>query len=311
MGLPVILLACLLKIPYFAEVNGLVVANSGKASQKVKQFYKTWLESRILRLAGVIIVPSNTLKKRVIDRYRVSSKRIYEVQNGFNELMFYPRNTRTSLGRELKFVESDFIVGFIGSMGEWQGIEVLKEAMQQAILRDASIKFLLVGDYTPDSSMKKIRSSRGDGARNIADFIKTKGYEGNVVYHRFVTYESSADFMNCCDVLVAPYTAAYQELGGGSPMKLYAYLACARPVIISDLGEWTDSLALKKHNAAYLIAPDDSQALVNAIIELKANENLRKQLGRSGRNFVLRERRWSHSSAKIMDIYYQKLNNLC
>lgn len=311
LGLPPILLARILKIPYVAEVNGLVVASSSKATRTLQQFYKTWLESRILRLADVVIVPSKTLKKRITDRYRVSSKRIYAIPNGFNELMFYPRDTRTSLGRALKLAENDFIVGFIGSMGEWQGIEILKKAIQQAIIQDTSIKFLIVGDYTPDSNMIKIRSGHGEGASAITDFIKTKGLEENVVYHNFVTYESSADFMNCCDLLVAPYTTAYQEFGGGSPMKLYAYLGCAKAVIISNLNKLTDSEALKKNKAAYLVPPNDSQALVNAIIELKTNENIRKRLGRSGRDFVLRERRWAHSSAKIMDIYHQKFNKLC
>ena len=149
-GLPVTLLACLLKIPYFAEVNGLVVTASDQASRRLKQFFKTWLESRVLRLADVVIVPSNTLKNKITERYRVSSKRIYAIPNGFNEVMFYPRDPRTSLRRSLKFAENDFIVGFIGSMGEWQGIEILKKAIQQAIFQDASIKFLIVGDYTPD-----------------------------------------------------------------------------------------------------------------------------------------------------------------
>ena len=310
MGLPVILLACLLKIPYFAEVNGLIVAGSGKATQKLKHFSKTWLESRILHLSGAVIVPSNALKKRMMDRYRIPSEKIYAIPNGFNELIFNPRETRTMMCRKIEFKKNDFVVGFIGSMGEWQGIEVLKKAIEKTFLVDTSIKFLLVGDYSPDSSIKKIRFASADGARNITDFIKTKGYEGNIIYHRFVKYESSADFMNCCDVLIAPYTTAYKEFGGGSPMKLYAYLACAKPVIISNLGEWTDSLALLKHNAAYLIPPNDSQALVKAIIELKNNEDLRKKMGQNGRYFALKERRWSHSSAKIMNIYNRKFNRL-
>jgi glycosyltransferase involved in cell wall biosynthesis len=308
MGLPVVLIACLLKIPYFAEVNGLVAGHSGNVRRSLKQLLKIWLESLILRLAGVIIVPSNPLKKRIENRYKVPSKKIYPVPNGFNELIFYPRCTRKSLGKSLEFADNDFIVGFIGSMGEWQGIEVLKKTIQEVIFRDNSIKFLIVGDYTPDSNMKKMRSGNGEGAKDISFFIKTKGLEKNVIYKNFVTYELSANFINCCDLLVAPYTTSYQEFGGGSPMKLYAYLGCAKAVIISNLNKLTDSEALKRNKAGYLVPPNDSQALVKAIIKLKDNKNLRKQLGRNGRDFVLKERRWAHSNGKIMEIYDQEFN---
>ena len=79
--------------------------------------------------------------------------------------------------------------------------------------------------------------------------------------------------MNICDLLLAPYTSEYYEFGGGSPMKLYAYLGCGKPVIITDLGEFTDSDALKDNNAAYLIPPDDSKALSNAVLYFKADES--------------------------------------
>ena len=85
-------------------------------------------------------------------------------------------------------------------------------------------------------------------------------------------------------------------------MKLYAYLGCGKPVIISDLGELTDSIALKKNDAAYLISPDDSSALANAILHFRENRKACKYYGEKGINFALKERRWSHSCSKILSI---------
>ena len=49
-------------------------------------------------------------------------------------------------------------------------------------------------------------------------------------------------------------------------MKLYAYMATGKPVIVSDLGELTDVPALRQQQAAYFIPPDDPDALAAAII---------------------------------------------
>ena len=114
--------------------------------------------------------------------------------------------------------------------------------------------------------------------------------------------------MNLCDVLVAPYIKSSIESGGGSPIKLFAYLACGKPVIISDLGEFTDSDMLKSAGVAVLIPPDDSLALTKTIIELKKNRRIATELGKKGRDFVLKKRTWLHSATRILDIYDRDRN---
>jgi glycosyltransferase involved in cell wall biosynthesis len=68
------------------------------------------------------------------------------------------------------------------------------------------------------------------------------------------------------------------------------------------LGEFTDSDALKDNNAAYLIPPDDSKALSNAVLYFKADERAIRKYGERGRTFVVKQRKWSDSCAKILSI---------
>jgi glycosyltransferase involved in cell wall biosynthesis len=263
---------------------------------------KIFLERFSLKLANFIITPSLTLKNGIVERYGLVSKKIHVVPNGVNEKLFYPSLKNCSLRENFGIENNDFIAGFVGSMGKWQGLNILKDAIIRVINSDNKIKFLLVGDYTEDSNHVKMKAGSGDAAKNNLSFIKDNFLEKRVIYHGFVNYEATADFMNICDVLLAPYTSEYCVFGGGSPMKLYAYLGCAKPVIISDLGELTDSIALRKNDAAYLIPPDDSSALAKAILFFKGNESAIRKYGKRGRTFVLNERRWSDSCSKILSI---------
>ena len=89
-------------------------------------------------------------------------------------------------------------------------------------------------------------------------------------------------------------------------MKLYAYMATGKPVIVSDLGELTDVPALRQQQAAYFIPPDDPDALAAAILTLKQDPEMRRRLGENGRSFVLASRRWWHSALRIREIYDQR-----
>ncbi len=289
-------------IPYFAEVNG-IVAGRKRGADNLPRRLKRALERRCLRLADVIIVPSLFLKHRVARRYRLPSGKIAVVSNGANETLFRPVPAdATHPGTQAGF----FSVGFVGSMGAWQGIDVLKAAIRQVACRDREVRFEIVGDYTPDGDHRRMAAFGGEALTEWGRFIGRHSLSGRVACHGFVDYEASAAYMQRCDVLLAPYADEYREYGGGSPMKLYAYLACAKPVIVSDLGELTDAPALRRHDAAFLVPPDNPEALTEAILTLKQDPEGCARLGENGRLFVLRSRKWRDSAKQIMKLYDQR-----
>ncbi|MBW2076841.1 MAG: glycosyltransferase family 4 protein [Deltaproteobacteria bacterium] len=304
LGILPILLARIYGIPYFAEMNG-ITRRPAYSPNEIKPRLKAFLERQCLKLANVIITPSNGLKQRIAERHAISRNKIYVVPNGVNEKLFRPRDDENGLRHSLGITDCDFLAGFVGSMGQWQGIEILKKAIRLNAeqFEHYNIKFLIVGDYIKDADLARMRAGFGEGQNDIMDFVEKNDLKSQVIYCGYVPYENSADYINICDVLVAPYIKAYLEYGGGSPMKLYSYLGCGKPVIISDLGEFTDAMMLRKYDAAFLVSPDDSQALATAILNLRKNKALRENLGKNGRNFVLKERKWLNSCLLVRSIY--------
>jgi len=212
-GLLPCMLARLLRIPYFAEVNG-IVPGRNSVSKIRSRWLKVALEKRALLLADAIIVPSHFLKHRVAQRYRIPPSRIAVVPNGANEALFHPDSKNES---QPQTETGTFTVGFVGSMGAWQGIDVLKAAIRQVASRDRGVRFDLVGDYTPDGDQRKMADVGGEALAGWNRFIDRHGLSKQVYCHGFVEYEQSAIHMRRCDVLLAPMPAVIGNSEAGLP----------------------------------------------------------------------------------------------
>ena len=93
-------------------------------------------------------------------------------------------------------------------------------------------------------------------------------------------------YQAACDVLLMPYQRRVAASSGGdialylSPMKLFEYLACGRPIISSDLPVLQE--VLNPQNAI-LVAPEDQNAWEKALRELKTSPGLGERLGGQAR----------------------------
>jgi len=85
----------------------------------------------------------------------------------------------------------------------------------------------------------------------------------------------------------------------GSPTKLFEYLAMARPVIASRLGQMSEMLV--DGETAILIEPGDHSALAHAILRLSRDESLRNRLGTNARTLVTSHYTWRHNAARVFD----------
>jgi glycosyltransferase involved in cell wall biosynthesis len=77
-------------------------------------------------------------------------------------------------------------------------------------------------------------------------------------------------------------------------------MACARPVVASDLGSvrWL----AKRADALTLVPPDDAEALADALGALTADPARRADLGARGRRFACAHHSWDRIAAALAPI---------
>ncbi|MBA7585452.1 hypothetical protein ES708_27434 [subsurface metagenome] len=67
------------------------------------------------------------------------------------------------------------------------------------------------------------------------------------------------------------------------PSKIYGILAAGVPVIALVPEQSEIAYIIREENCGYVIDPCDVDGLINAVLELKSNEKLRKEMGINGR----------------------------
>jgi len=203
------------KIPIFMEQNGLIMEDGksyGLPFFLVK--FVEYFDKLCSKYCDAIVCQVESLKEVISKRYKLTPDKILVLVMGANEEFFkpLPEQDRIKLKREYGFKESDFIVGFAGSLYRENAVDILVGAA--AKLREEGIKFLIVGDG-PDMPRIKV-------------LVKAQNLEERFVFLGRVPYEEVSLLINIFDVGVV---GNVHKLAQTSPIKFFEHLFCGVPVI--------------------------------------------------------------------------------
>lgn len=152
--------------------------------------------------------------------------------------------------------EDQFIAGYTGNLYEGRGISLLLDI---AVCLP-EVLFLIAGGEPQDVD-------------RLQNDVKSRGLE-NIILTGFVPNAALPSYQAACNTLLMPYQTRVAASSGGniapylSPMKLFEYLACERPILSSDLPVLRE--VLNQENAI-LLPPHDVYAWVEALQSLRAD----------------------------------------
>ena len=239
------------------------------------------LERWTFRTADVSIATNESYRRIAIGRGRMSPDRVFVVRSGPNleRLKIQPPDERLKRGRR-------YLVGYLGVMGEQEGIDYLLRAARRIVvdLGRTDVQFGLVGGGT---SLAKMRALAGE--LGIADYVTFTGR---------VPDEELLALLNTTDVCVNPDVA--NEMNDKSTMnKIMEYMALGKPIVQFDLTEGRYSA----QRASLYARRNDAQDLAAKIVELLDDPARRAEMGEFGRRRVERELAWQHEAPKLLAAY--------
>jgi len=276
--------AKLLRIPAVKEVNG-IVANEKEVTNQAKGIILNiinHIEKRNMTKADKIIVVTSKLKQILIREYNVSENKIEVLENGANVDLFRPME-RNRVISKLRISEQFRYVCFVGNFATWQGLEYLIKSVPHVLKECPDARFLLVGD--------------GDLKERLESMVKDIGVSDKVIFTGMVPYQDVPYYINASDVCVVPKLPLKS---GYSPLKLCEYLACEKPVIASRLNGFE---ILEEHQMGLLVPPEDEVALAQAIVRMLKDYSLREEMGKNGRQYVVKHRSWENVARKTLQVF--------
>jgi glycosyltransferase involved in cell wall biosynthesis len=237
------------------------------------------IERAAVRGSDAVVALTPGLERMVIDRYGVPASAVHVVPSGTDVDHFVPADA-AECRRRLDLPATAFIVGFVGLCYRHQGVPTLLDAIARLRGHVEGVRGLIVGDGLMRPAWE--RHARAGG---VADVVRFTGQ---------VPYVDVPAWLGAMDVVVAPFTG---DRGETSPFKVLDAMACARPVVASDLPSvrW-----LADHgDALTLVPPDDADALAGALRALAADPARRADLGLRGRRFVGLHHSWDRLAAAL------------
>jgi glycosyltransferase involved in cell wall biosynthesis len=178
-----------------------------------------------------------------------------------------------------------FTAGYTGHLYPGRGAELLLNLAS----RLPEMTFLLAGGEPAD-----VRRFEGEAGR--------QGLE-NVLLPGFVPNAELPAWQAACDVLLMPYERRVAASSGGdiarylSPMKLFEYLACGRPILSSDLPPLREVLTPE---IAVLLPPGDVETWTFALRDLCQDPHRRASLASAAR-IAAQGYGWEGRAARILE----------
>ena len=209
-------------------------------------------EHRTFRDADRIQVVSSALLRYV--RSVAPDVPLTWIENGADVARFrHPRVAR------LEGVGADStVVGFVGSMKPWHGVERLLEAFVRVRAEHPDAVLVLVGT--------------GPDEARIVSRASALGLAGSVVHAGAVPHDEVPSLVARFDVAVAPYLP--RERFYFHPLKVLEYLAAGKPVVYADQGDLRELVG--RGGLGY--EPGSTTELGERLLALLGDGGLRREL---------------------------------
>jgi glycosyltransferase involved in cell wall biosynthesis len=283
------------RVPYVTEVNGLIWEEARVSGvrwwRKAFGYSLNWIESKAYRRSQHVVAVSSQIKQALVADVGIKPEKIVVIPNGANTDLFKPMDTNQAR-RQLNLSGSDYLVTFVGILAAWQGLEYLIRGAPYILDECPESKFIIIGD----GAMKQ----------RLIELTQRIGVSERMIFTGRIPYDKVPLYINASDVCVAPFSKERNEKAVGSPLKIYEYGACGKPIVTSRLPGLE---FVEQSNAGILVEPDSPEELAEAIMKLIRNTELRKWMGENGRKCVVENHSWDSVARKVAEVCEQVLKN--
>ena len=263
------------------EVNGEPVPDWSETDRRLKRRLKHWLASWALSRCDRVVVLTDGLRDLVVRRYRVAADRVAVLPSGTDTGLFVPQDLAACRRRIGVGLERDYI-GFVGSFYRYQGLQCLLDAMAIITRTMPSVHLLLVGD--------------GEASVELKHQADRLGLNPCISWAGRIPYQEVPTWIGAMTVCVAPFRG---DRGETSPVKIYDYLACGKPVIASAIP--SVSATFVQGTGVSFVPPDDPSALAQALLALLNDPDRQARMAAVGRRYVEQRFSWRHITDRLRE----------
>jgi glycosyltransferase involved in cell wall biosynthesis len=271
-----------LNIPFMLEVNAPLVEEQERFRGLRLKAVAEAAETETLCRSDHIIAVSEAVRGHALSR-GAAAERVTVLPNGVDTGRFHPAVDGRSVRARYDLAGRP-VIGFIGSLKPWHGLDFLLDAFGDVLIRRPDAALLIVGE--------------GPVLDDLRGRVEREQLEGRVILTGRIPHADVPAHLAAMDVTVAPY--AEGENFYFSPLKVVESLAAGRPVIAPRLGQLID--LVNDGVTGLLYPPGDRRALAECMLELLADASPRQAMARAAAVAAADEFGWDRTAQRATDI---------
>lgn len=289
-GLAGIAAARRLGLPVVYEVRGLweLTRSAREPGYERSELFDvtTKLEVAACRDADHVLTITNALRDEMVRR-GVPADKITVLPNGVDIERFRAQPRDATLATQLR-VQSKTVIGYVGSVLEYEGIDLLLRAAARLRTRREDFHVLVVGDGSAYQNAVTLAAELG-----VSDLVS---FTGRVPHDEVARYYSLVD--------IAPFPRLPLPVCEMvSPLKPLEAMAMGKAPVVSSVAALNELIS--DGETGLVFPKGDVNGLVTAIDRLLDDKALRLRIGRAAQAWVERERNWSTLATTLATVYAQ------
>ena len=239
------------------------------------------LEKLTFKAADVSIATNQSYRQIAVERGGMNPGEVFVVRSGpdLSRLKLVPAAEKWKNGRR-------FLVGYVGVMGDQEGIDLLIEAVEHivSVRGRQDVQFCLVGGGPSLAKLMQLVVDRG-----LSDFVHFTGRAPD---------QDLFEVLSTMDLGVNPDRV--NAMNDKSTMnKIMEYMALGKPMVQFDVTEGRFSA----QEASVYASANDPVDFAEKILDLLDDEERRQRMGAFGRKRVIEELNWTHQVAPLISAY--------
>lgn len=249
-GLPAWVAAKCLGLPFYNEVRGFweLSRDSREPGYASTPAFKAEAErdTFVAKQAREVFTLNRPMHQELVRR-GVNSDDVEIVPNGVSELP-QVKDTDPELKKQLGIAEDERVVGYVGSLSAYEGLDTLIAACQHRVEQGEKLKLLLVGDEQP------LTQATGKN-KALAD-------KPWLIQVGRVPHEEVADYYALLDAVVIP-RKALPVCALVPPLKAAEALAYGKRLVVSNIAPLREYA--EQFDGVVTFAPENPESLATAL----------------------------------------------
>ncbi|WP_207678406.1 glycosyltransferase [Desulfonema magnum] len=247
--------------------------------------YHNFFVKKVIKTADIIFPITNFFKKTLL--VHVAEEKMIPITMGVDEDLL--NKDKKEIGFLKKMKEKYFLITYFGTLGFLRNPQFILKVFAEVKKQCPECKLILMGKTAYSWQEKELKLT-----------CSYLGIEKDVIFTGQLDRNDLYDYLYYCDLslsIIPPHS--YYKIS--SPTKLYESLGNGVPVV-ANKGIYEQEKVVLESGGGFLV-DYEIISLSNAIVEMLNNADLRKEMAKKGRNYVINHYSYRKIAKKILPYF--------